>query len=595
MQRLWCRVRRSSRLSLIAVLTVSALALGGWRAVSLARVPTADTPCQTVSGTAGNLYHIIEQAVLFPERPEPIWMCLGYTPQLDAYIVILFGPDNLDEYRASKAASAARLQERGFDPCEVVAWGAFNRDALTLTIDDWLESPVRCAPHLVPVDSRAAAWLPAIRAGVDRIVAESAELTGVVPTRRLSIVLTGDPSSLIVACERYIVPFFQQVTADDCESGPRPLLTRRASQYMHYSAVGNALLINLGLDQNLRWDSAPDSMQAAFDRNIAHEYTHFIQDITFHPGFIPAWFQEGQARVVERLIGLRGGYESLVQAADARRNGKAPLLRELDSRSAVSPDGQIDDDVYVHGHAIVAYLVDRYGFNAMMSLLSASHNGDEHSFNHHLAALTGLSPEELDAAVGAWLLAPGRVLFREDFNLPSRYTPRFANDKTRKEQIGGEFAVTRFAFAGRSSFATGVAPLGDYQATVAAHFVVPTAGATLDLAVRLPHSHDIYIYRVDPVARAFAVERKTRDSPPVTVVDWTASSAIQGGTAEELFGVHTRAGRITFFANDQAIGSLLGETDAALPDESALALSVDHRTDGHTEVRFRSLTIANAD
>ena len=587
-------LRRWRVLLALAGFTLATVILVGWRAVSHAHAPASDIPCNTNARDTYVPWERTEQVIALPERDDLLWLCLGYDMLFAGYGVVVPEVTTRAEFQAARATAAVHLQATGVDPCDVLLWSTDIRK-LSLDFEAWFESPVTCPPRLLPLDSRAAAWLPAIRTGVERIVAATEALTDVRPARRLTVALASDADSAILAYERYVLPLHHPDGRRDQAAFFKPLASRGGSIYVSQSVFGSMLLVNLNLHRNLFLDPTPASMPAAFDRVIAHEHAHFVQHAAGHYGYRPAWFAEGQARVVERIVGLRGGYEFLVDAADERRNGKAPSLRELNQRSAASRDGQTDHDVYAHGHATVAYLADQHGFDATMHLLQANRFGNERSFDHHLSVLTGLSIDELDAAVGDWLLAPGRVLFREDFSRPSRYTFRRSDEKVQQEQIEGEYAVTKLARSGQAAMATLVAPLGDFQATVEARFVAPIAGATLDLEMILPRSPSAYTYRVDPQARAFALERKARDVAGEIAIDWTPAPAIRSDEAPQRFGVHTREGAITLLANDEVIGRVAVDPDDSAPSMGALTLRVGHRADGHAEVRFRSLVVANAE
>jgi hypothetical protein len=143
---------------------------------------------------------------------------------------------------------------------------------------------------------------------------------------------------------------------------------------------------------------------------MMHEYTHVLQHQVGR--LRPQWWIEGQAdfesrRVLDPARAAQVRAALLRQLASDLRNNRAPSLSELRG------NGSWDEYVkragagraYGWGNGAVTYIEDGWGFDAVARIMTdATGPNTLSSFDEAVRRETGLSPEEFEAGLRAWLL-----------------------------------------------------------------------------------------------------------------------------------------------------------------------------------------------
>jgi hypothetical protein len=225
-------------------------------------------------------------------------------------------------------------------------------------------------------------------------------------------------------------------------------------------------------------------------------------------------------------------------------------------------------------------------------LLHDNRDGSLQRFDELLAALTGANLEALDQAVGDWLLAPGRIMLRDHYSIPSGYQPRWSDTRSQRGYEGDEYAVVKLADSG-DIVTIPVGPLGEFEAEVQVRFMPPTRGAVVNLEFAMPGKGNYYRYQVHPADRAFALEHWL-DRQRHTVLDWTLTTAIQGDTASNRLGLRVTRSEIVLRANGHELTRLPVDPGEPSTDAGLLTITVGHREYGWAEARFSGLVVTNA-
>jgi hypothetical protein len=515
------RRRTLLAIALCAIVAVGALVLSRtWNA------PRGNGPCADLDLHEGRL-----------ERAEPlglpdgeggnVWLCLAYAPEQALYGALLTPINTVEELHTAKALAADRLQASGFDPCLIGMWGSPSA-SVPQTLDNLLDSPIACPPHVVAADPGAEQWLPNVRAAAMRVADASSRDFDWQPARNLTILVVADAETAMATYKRYGPTGPPEAVARWAASGVH-LMQAGTSWFEAVSGTGSMIVLNLNLGFRQRWDPSPEAMRAAIDGTLAHEYTHFAQHTILGNGSVPAWFMEGQAEMwAGQLVG--GTYERLPVFREP--NSTPPRLAELASGMDWASHDRLDPatDPHAQGYGALAYLADRYGFPATVQLLRDNRDGDLEHFQELLVALTGMNVDALDDAVGAWMSQPGRVILRDDFSVPSGHWPGGEYERGKYGYEGGAYAVRRRFASGGDAMAFAVLPPGEFEAEIDARLVPPTDGGVLRFQAILPNYAGRYVFDVDPTRQAYAIgldigpERKP-------VIAWTPTPAIHRGTA----------------------------------------------------------------
>jgi hypothetical protein len=141
---------------------------------------------------------------------------------------------------------------------------------------------------------------------------------------------------------------------------------------------------------------------------VAHEFAHVAQaGLLGHPDFLPFFAIEGGAEYFASLVvgpeqkNLAGRFREAV--ADERAGRTVPL-RELiaepreDDRARVAAS-------YARGYAAMRFLTARWGTESFTRLHRDNVDGDPERFLGAMARLTGLSLDDFDRELAAYLIA----------------------------------------------------------------------------------------------------------------------------------------------------------------------------------------------
>src|SRR5581483_6453161 len=186
----------------------------------------------------------------------------------------------------------------------------------------------------------------------------------------------------------------------------------------------------------------------------------------------------------------------------------------------------------------------------------------------------------------------GRVLYADGFaNAASGWPVQSSDPTTRRVgYVNGEYAVARLPGSGGSPYVMREERFGDFLLEVDARLLEPTADAYVFVDFRRQESGEHYSFVVAPDEGAFIVRRNT-DRDGVTVLDWTRSAAIQGGTATNRLGVRARGGEVTLLVNGEEVGRARADE---LP-EGGFGFGVGSLSDGAAEARFANLVVTSVE
>jgi hypothetical protein len=129
--------------------------------------------------------------------------------------------------------------------------------------------------------------------------------------------------------------------------------------------------------------------------NMRHELTHFFASL-LSDGELTTGFQEGIAQYLEKPNEYASYDPAVLELAF--ENGRLLTWAELDSAQEVFRDPQV---AYPEALSMVAFLVDRYGFNIFIKFLET--NATEPGYRSALNATYGKPADELEAEWLAYL------------------------------------------------------------------------------------------------------------------------------------------------------------------------------------------------
>jgi hypothetical protein len=576
-----------------AVLTLSLIVAA--TVVLLARDWATDSPCREPRMAQLQLERE-ERLAPLDHQPGDLWLCLGYHSDGDSYVAFLSPIDTRQDSRTAKVVAAQRRQSIGFDPCRVAFWTsspvmASPRDGM----EDILGSVDECAPRVVAGDPGAEQWLPDVQAAAQRAVEVTARDLGWRPTRPLTIVVVTNEDAAVAAYRHYVLSGHtapDEYVARIADHYDR-LAHLGASTFAHFTAAGSLIMPNLS--PKLQWDASGAAMQAAIRRTITHEYTHFAQDVLLGSGGVPRWFTEGQAGYRERRAD-GATYENLMLAVSGQQDGTAPRLSQLIPHMGWDTHDEADQTaaVYARSYAALAFLVERYGFPATVQLLRDNRDGTYGHFQALLTSLTGLDLDALDDALGVWLLAPGRVVFRDEFATPSGYWPRWSSSRVQQGYEGQEYSVAVLPENDGETWALVAMGPAELQAEVDVRLMPPSEGALLWLEwARPPYDH-FDAFTIDPSERTFALQHRTGGdwSPAVA---WNHSPAIAEGTATNRLKLRVQGPEATLWANGAEVARVALDADEPGSGAGLFMLSVSHREHGRAEARFSQFVLSIPD
>ncbi|HEY7061910.1 MAG TPA: hypothetical protein VII06_10540 [Chloroflexota bacterium] len=457
-------------------------------------------------------------------------------------------------------------------------------------MDDMLDNPVECLPRFIAADPGAEQWLPNVRAAVARAAEASAREFSWRPTRPLTVLVGTDADAVTSVYRRYGPTGPPDVAAQWAQTAERQARSG-TSTFEGFSANGSLILINLSLQ--VRQDPNGLTLPATIDTLVLHEYTHFVQRGLLGNGQAPAWFIEGQAVYQQHQV---AGTEDLVQAARARRAGKASRLIDLarfPQDSAHEPGDFDSDGIYTRGYAGVAFLIAHYGFAATTQLLRDNRDSSLERFQELLHTLTGMGMSELDDAVDAWLVAPGTVLLTDDFSTPNGRWPYWANTKDHHRYEDHEFVVGKPAGSGGAAVAFLVPQLGDFEAEVDVQVRGTVPGTLLRFEIGLPGYGGYYKYEVGIAEQTITLERSIGGQWE-SVLENTRAPGLAPAASVNRLGIRATESEIVLRANGEELARVAAEPAEPWMDMGLFTLSVDHRDDREAEARFSRLVVANA-
>lgn len=332
-------------------------------------------------------------------------LCLVRFPREDAYTALLARVSNVQQFRAAKPQAIELLRARGTDLCKITKWLGWGSPQAEFNLDDFYEVGQTCEPSVIAGDPGAEPHLQTVRDALAHAVAVTAADFGWRPDPPVTIMLFTDREAAAEAYTRYRANFeTPEFAAATARRGTSRFVWGTGTNYLY----GNLMQVNTS-DANYR------STERIWV-DVVGQYTRFAinqavgKDPQLSQGIVrllPTWFDDGlQVRQEFRHTanGASGGY--LVEAARAAHSGASPKLVDLlQFDSMMAQRGQFGKyAVYAKSYATVAYLTEKHGEGAVGQLLRESRLGSIEKFGEQVRAITGLTPDGLDAAVTGWLL-----------------------------------------------------------------------------------------------------------------------------------------------------------------------------------------------
>ncbi|MCJ1908982.1 peptidase MA family metallohydrolase [Planococcus ruber] len=135
--------------------------------------------------------------------------------------------------------------------------------------------------------------------------------------------------------------------------------------------------------------AGPGPMNWEFNKQVMHEYTHYIlghkfQELKIKPEEIPSWLAEGFAEYI-------GSEENSVTVMEQER----PPLTALSTQDQWQTlDADPTANIYLQSYIAVRYLIHTYGEQVILDLLNETQI--THDFNQAFKKVTGLEIDELE-------------------------------------------------------------------------------------------------------------------------------------------------------------------------------------------------------
>lgn len=209
------------------------------------------------------------------------------------------------------------------------------------------------------------------------------------------------------------------------------------------------------------------------------------------------WFRQGlDSYQAERNGGSARGYLGI--AAQAQQNGSdVTPLSDLTNAERFLAHQRAEGAVPVQArvHAAFVFLVEQYGFDALIQMLRQNHDGDQAGFEALLSGLTGTDLSGLDQAFSTWLSGatasrmPGAAGFHVDVTVsPAQSYAEFTVTFDRAIPCGGGRLVnagataTFWAPVPPSGTVTAVGYNGDATVTVRATVAGGSARGSVQFA-----------------------------------------------------------------------------------------------------------------
>lgn len=504
-------------------------------------------------------------------------LCLLRYPD-DSLAAVLLDVDSPAQFRDAKADAVTRFVAAGLDVCRIASWNAQGWP-LALDLEDHLSLPAPCAPRVIAGDPGASGFVDALSEATGPLARLLADEMGWAANWPITVTIVTDPEFALARpaqCRATVL------AADAVRDG------RSGSSVSPEDRCGAQIRLNL--TQELRADLPREVMLERARAAFVHEYVHVLLYGLGGTLQMPRWYLEGVADYQTSRYAA-GAPALLLYAAQSQQAGTPPRLTDLgwpESWTRLeNTAGQAA--VYSRAYAAIAYLVERNGLPTVLQPVRANYGGSYDGFLRALSATTGMDLEGLDRAVTAWLTAPGRVLYSEDFANPLSGFPRQAS--TPSVRLGyeeGEYGIA-IATGGQGGYAAGaLVPLRDFAVELDARLAPPTDGAVITVDLRRQENGDHYCWQILPGEQAFMLAR-IEGSSVTPLIEPRRSSAIRpGGEWNHLTAV-VQGTEIVLVVNGQEVGRA---SDPAFR-EGVANFSVVSATRGAAGARFDNFVVRN--
>ncbi len=362
-------------------------------------------------------------------------LCVYEDREWDSAFAVLLNQKTLADWRASKAQYLPLLAQRGMDVCRIGFWASVdNTIKRTMSTPDRHDTGRPCQPQIFAHGSESEARLAEVQGAVDQSMAKAEEIFGWKLTFPIRV----------HAYDTHIA-FVNGVWLEggDDEVTPRELQDVR----------GVAMGIANGM-YGFLLDLSGFKDEAGLMMLVAHEYAHIMQGgMMGSTANLPFWAIEGGAEYfASQVVGEDEAHiAKRFRTAVFDQFGRTPpALKSLVRRSTSE---KLTLAAYSRGLAAFRFLEKSWDAGAYRRLHQDFPAGNPDQFLAGVTSITGLSMEEFDTALGAWLkeqaeavaavpnppqtslqpgsavayLAPVRIISRQQVDETSGYT---RNDPT---------------------------------------------------------------------------------------------------------------------------------------------------------------------
>jgi len=321
-------------------------------------------------------------------------LCLLHYASDDVYKAILRSVDNAATFDAAKQDAISRLPGLGVDLCKLTIWETQGLQAPNLNLDQRLNLPIECQPRLEAADPGAEAFLPAVQTAFAEMIDATAKQTGWRPNRTLVVKVFTDVNVAIPVVNQYILSTLPGETTDSLAQRTR---TGASHARLADPTLGYLVLLNLTTPAN--------RTKAGMQFAVAYMYTGFAHTAILGNGNADTWFRQGlDTYQAERNGGSARGFVAIAARGQQQATETTPLTELTTSEKWLAhqrSEGTVP--VGARAHAAFVYLVEQYGFDALIQILGQNHNGTLKNFEERLTALTGRDLLDLDATLSQWL------------------------------------------------------------------------------------------------------------------------------------------------------------------------------------------------
>lgn len=373
---------------------VSVQELDGWQGAAYSQMLPAGS-CEALAreeSTPAQFALVLTDANLIANSDGSLF-CLFLDRQWDSYWAVLLQQRTIDEFRRTKDAFLPLVAQAGIDPCAIAVWTVPEASLQArFTRADRNGTAYLCAPSVIRHGRVGDATVDEVHASFEASMRASEDLFGWYLTLPIRVHLYDSHQAL--------------VNGKRVEGGDS-----RANERTYESVYGITTLLDNGM-VGILVDTSYFRDPRDLRMLIAHEFAHIAQTgLLGNPNVLPFFVTEGGAEYFASLVvGADQRYlaDRLWNAVADEGSGRAVPLRELIARPS-DTDRERMLAAYSRGYAAMRFLVERWGRDSFTLLHRENVGGTPQRFIQNMARITGMTLDQFDRELRAWLLAQAPV------------------------------------------------------------------------------------------------------------------------------------------------------------------------------------------